>query len=73
MTVSGSTSTVLTILNSTLGRTSKLTFADLFLLLSEIVELATFMEVPLLITLNVTSKLAFPFAGKLSNVHTEPL
>ena len=69
MTVSGSTSTVLTILNSTLGRASKLTFADLFCLPSKIEALATLMEVPSLVIKNVTIKLDSPFAGKLAKDH----
>ena len=55
---------------TTLGLTVKLTFADLFCLPSKIEALATLMEVPLLVTKNVTIKLEFPCAGKLSKDQT---
>ena len=49
---------------------SKVTFADLFSLPSKMEAFATLMEVPLLVSKNVTIKLDSPFAGKVSKDHT---
>ena len=55
-------------LNSTTV-TLKVTFADLLYLSPKMEAFATFIEVPLLVTKNVTIKLSCPFAAKFCKVH----